>query len=237
MPLNQPQLPPELVAKVVDWLRSGAPYDTPIEVAKTRNQERPLGVQKPVRTPMPKLSGPLASWSTNPVDVLLAAKWQEKGLQPTPEADRRTLLRRVYIDVTGLPPTAGQMDAFLRDRSPDAYEKVVDSLIESPRYGERWGRHWMDIWRYSDWYGRRGLDDQRNSARHIWHWRDWIIESLNADKGYDQMIREMVAGDEIAPTILRCFERQDFSRGIITVSIAISGCRIRLSILASASSV
>ena len=75
----------------------------------------------------------------------------------------------------------------------------MDSLLESPRYGERWGRHWMDVWRYSDWYGRRGLDEQRNSARHIWHWRDWIIESLNADKGYDRMIREMLAGDEIAP--------------------------------------
>jgi len=129
----------------------------------------------------------------------LAATWQQKGLQPSPEADRRTLLRRVYLDVTGLPPTPAEIGAFLRDRSPNAYEKVVDSLLDSPRYGERWGRHWMDIWRYSDWYGRRALDDQRNSARHIWHWRDWIIESLNADKGYDQMIREMIAGDEIAP--------------------------------------
>lgn len=129
----------------------------------------------------------------------MAATWQQKGLQPSPEADRRTLLRRVYLDVTGLPPTPAEIGAFLRDRSPNAYEKVVDSLLDSPRYGERWGRHWMDIWRYSDWYGRRALDDQRNSARHIWHWRDWIIESLNADKGYDQMIREMIAGDEIAP--------------------------------------
>ena len=199
MPFNQPQIPAELVARVVDWLRTGAPYDAPIEVAKTQLKSDHWAFQKPVRAPLPKLSGPLASWSKNPVDILLAAKWQEKGLQPSSAADARTLLRRVYIDVTGLPPTPQQMDAFLQDRSPDAYEKVVDSLLASPRYGERWGRHWMDIWRYSDWYGRRGLDDQRNSARHIWHWRDWIIESLNADKGYDQMIREMIAGDEIAP--------------------------------------
>ncbi len=199
MPFNQPQLPAESIAKVVTWLRDGAHYDAPIEVAKTQVKSDHWAFQKPVRAPLPKLTGPLASWSKNPVDILLAAKWQEKGLQPAPEADRRTLLRRVYIDVTGLPPTPEQVDAFLKDRSPDAYEKVVDSLLESPRYGERWGRHWMDIWRYSDWYGRRGLDDQRNSARHIWHWRDWIIESLNADKGYDQMIREMIAGDEIAP--------------------------------------
>ncbi len=199
MPLNQPQLEAESITKVVAWLREGAHYDAPIEVAKTQAKSDHWAFQKPVKAPLPKLNGPLASWSKNPVDIILAAKWQEKGLQPAPEADRRTLLRRVYIDVTGLPPAPDQIDAFLKDKSPNAYEKVVDALLESPRYGERWGRHWMDIWRYSDWYGRRGLDDQRNSVRHIWHWRDWIIESLNADKGYDQMIREMVAGDEIAP--------------------------------------
>ena len=199
MPFNQPQLPAELVAKVAEWIRSGAPYDAPLEAKVAVKPVDHWAFRKPVRAPLPKLSGLAAAWSQNPVDVLLAAKWQEKGLQPSPEADRRTLLRRVYIDVTGLPPTPTELEAFLRDRSPDAYEKVVDALLASPRYGERWGRHWMDIWRYSDWYGRRALDDQRNSARHIWHWRDWIIESLNADKGYDQMIREMVAGDEIAP--------------------------------------
>lgn len=200
MPFNQPRLPDESIQKVLLWLKGGAGYDASIEVAKTAAPGSDhWAFQKPLPTPLPKLNGPLASWSKNPVDVLLAARWQEKGLQPSPEADRRTLIRRVYIDVTGLPPTPSETDAFLKDRSPDAYEKVVDSLLASPRYGERWGRHWMDIWRYSDWYGRRALDDQRNGARHIWHWRDWIIESLNADKAYDQMIREMVAGDEIAP--------------------------------------
>jgi mono/diheme cytochrome c family protein len=199
MPFNQPQLPAESIAKVVDWLRAGAPYDAKIEVAVGPVKSDHWAFQKPEKAPLPKLTGALASWSKNPVDILLAARWQEKGLQPSPEADRRTLLRRVYIDLTGLPPTPAEIDSFLSDRSPDAYEKVVDSLLESPRYGERWGRHWMDIWRYSDWYGRRDLDDQRNSVRHIWHWRDWIIESLNADKGYDRMIKEMIAGDEIAP--------------------------------------
>jgi mono/diheme cytochrome c family protein len=205
MPFNQPQLTAESIENVVKWLHEGAHYDSPIEArSAARAGSDHWAFQKPVKAPLPKLTGPLASWvnnqgSNNPVDALLAARWEEKGLQPSPEADRRTLLRRVYIDVTGLPPTPEQTDAFLKDRSPNAYEKVVDSLLASPRYGERWGRHWMDIWRYSDWYGRRGLDDQRNSARHIWHWRDWIIESLNADKGYDRMITEMIAGDEIAP--------------------------------------
>ena len=133
------------------------------------------------------------------MDMFLAAKWQEKGLQPSPEADRRTLIRRVYFDLIGLPPTPAQVDAFLSDRDPKAYEKVVDGLLNSPQYGERWGRHWMDIWRYSDWYGNRLSDEVENSVRHIWRWRDWIIDSLNSDKGYDQMIREMIAGDEIAP--------------------------------------
>ncbi len=89
------------------------------------------------------------------------------------------------------------MQAFLADRSPDAYEKVVDRLLASPQYGERWGRHWMDIWRYSDWWGLGA--ELRNSQKHIWHWRDWIVESLNQDKGYDQMLREMLAADELYP--------------------------------------
>jgi mono/diheme cytochrome c family protein len=201
MPFNQAQLPDAMIAKVVDWLRTGAPYDEPIAIAPAA---LPLksdhwAFQKPVRPQLPKLAASLATWSNNPIDVLLAAKWQEKGLQPSPPADRRTLIRRVYVDLIGLPPSPDRVNAFVNDKSPKAYEKIVDELLASPQYGERWGRHWMDVWRYSDWYGRRGLDDQRNSVRHIWHWRDWIIESLNADKGYDQMIREMIAGDEIAP--------------------------------------
>ena len=100
-------------------------------------------------------------------------------------------MRRVYLDLTGLPPTLEQQDAFLSDGAPDAYERLVNQLLDSPAYGERWGRHFMDIWRYSDWWGLGA--EVRNSQKHIWHWRDWIIESLNADKGYDQMVLEMLA--------------------------------------------
>jgi hypothetical protein len=105
------------------------------------------------------------------------------------------LLRRVYLDLIGLPPTRDELHAFLNDSSADAYERVVDRLLASPRYGERWGRHWMDIWRYSDWAGWG--QQVRDSQKHIWRWRDWIIESLNADKGYDQMVLEMLAADEL----------------------------------------
>ena len=91
------------------------------------------------------------------------------------------------------------MHEFLADPSEAAYAQVVDRLLESPQYGERWARHWMDVWRYSDWYGRRAVPDVLNSYAQIWRWRDWIVRSLNEDKGYDQMVREMLAADEIAP--------------------------------------
>ena len=99
-----------------------------------------------------------------------------------PPADKATLLRRVYLDLTGLPPTRDELHAFLADDSPDAYEKVVDRLLACPRYGERWGRHWMDVWRYSDWYGRRAVPDVLNSYGQVWRWRDWIVRSLNDDR-------------------------------------------------------
>jgi len=151
---------------------------------------------QPIRRPQPPLK------TANPIDAFIDAKLAEKKLEPLPAADDLTLLRRVYIDLTGLPPTREQLKAFQKSalRNPNsAFEKVVDQLLASPQYGERWGRHWMDVWRYSDWYGRRSVNDVRNSYPHIWRWRDWIINSLNADKGYDRMIMEMLAADEIAP--------------------------------------
>lgn len=132
----------------------------------------------------------------NPIDGFIAAKHAEIGLQPAPSAAPERLLRRVHLDLTGLPPTREELRAFREN--PD-YERVVEQLLNSPAYGERWGRHWMDIWRYSDWFGRRKINDIRNSHIGIWRWRDWIIESLNEDLGYDQMLRLMLAADEIAP--------------------------------------
>src|SRR4051812_21364879 len=134
----------------------------------------------------------------NPIDAFVAAEHERRGLVPRPEAPKQVLLRRVYLDLVGLPPTREELHAFLADTSPDAYEKVVDRLLASPQYGERWGRHWMDVWRYSDWAGYQA--EVRESQPFVWRWRDWIVESLNGDKPYDQMVREMLAGDEIAPT-------------------------------------
>src|SRR5262249_46391659 len=146
----------------------------------------------PVRPPLPATRN--ADWVRNPVDAFLAAEHDKRGLKPQPPADKRLLLRRVYLDLIGLPPTLAEQEASLADTSPGAYERVVSRLLASPQYGERWGRHWMDVWRYSDWWGLGA--EVRNSQKHIWHWRDWIIESLNADTGYDQMLREMLAADE-----------------------------------------
>ena len=100
----------------------------------------------------------------------------------------------------GLPPTPEQVDEVLSDSSPDATARLVDRLLASPQYGERWGRHWMDVWRYSDWAGWIGGGQIRDSQPHIWRWRDWIVESLNSDMPYDRMITEMLAADELFPT-------------------------------------
>src|SRR5205814_7932189 len=146
---------------------------------------------RPVQRPaVPQVKN--AGWVRNPIDAFLATEHERRGLTPRPEAPRHVLLRRVYLDLVGMPPTREELHAFLADTSPDAYEKVVDRLLASPQYGERWGRHWMDVWRYSDWAGYQA--EVRESQPFVWRWRDWIVESLNRDKPYDQMVREMLAG-------------------------------------------
>ena len=136
-------------------------------------------------------------WIRNPIDAFIRKSQLDEGLTPRPEADRRTLLRRVTLDLTGMPPTVQEIEAFLADTSDSAYEKVVDRLLGSKAHAERWARHWMDVWRYSDW---AGFGNQlRVSQKHIWQWRDWIVESLEADTGYDQMLRLMLAADETDP--------------------------------------
>jgi Protein of unknown function (DUF1553)/Protein of unknown function (DUF1549)/Planctomycete cytochrome C len=190
-PANEgPALSAKEIAILKNWIDQGA--KAPDEPTP-EDPRRHWAFRAPVRPPLPK------SDPRNPIDAFLAAEYGKHGLQPAPAAARETLLRRVALDLTGLPPTREELHAFLADTSDTAYEKVVDRLLASPQYGERWGRHWMDVWRYSDWYGRRAVPDVWNSAPQIWRWRDWIVKSLNADKGYDRMVQEMLAGDEIAP--------------------------------------
>ncbi|MEQ9071841.1 MAG: DUF1549 domain-containing protein, partial [Gimesia chilikensis] len=153
---------------------------------------------KPVHRPEVPVVADL-NWSRNPIDQFIAAGHEQKGLKRAAEASPEVLLRRVYLDLIGLNPTPEEIRAFLEDAKTNdkAYEAVVDRLLNHPAYGERWGRHWMDVWRYSDWAGYK--DALRVSQRHIWHWRDWIIESLNSDKSYEQILTEMLAADELKP--------------------------------------
>lgn len=195
MPPEGHALSTEQISKVAEWIEQGA--DFPKGDQPEADPRQHWAFQKPIRHDPPRdVSGQQV---TSPIDAFIAHEQFKHDVHPQPPASKHVLLRRVSIDLVGLPPTRDELQAFLNDDSPDAYDKVVDRLLRSPEYGERWGRHWMDVWRYSDWYGRRHVPDVWNSAPQIWRWRDWIVNSLNSDKGYDQMVAEMLAGDEIVP--------------------------------------
>ena len=132
----------------------------------------------------------------NPIDAFIRAKLTAKGLKPSKRADRRPLLRRVTFDLTGLPPTPEEVDAFLSDKSPNAYEKIVDRLLASPHYGERWGRHWLDVVHYGDTHGY----DKDKRRDHAWPYRDYVIRAFNTDKPFSRFLKEQVAGDALYPT-------------------------------------
>lgn len=201
MPPEGEPLKPEQIAALRQWIAQKA--EAPADEQPERDPRDHWAFKVPVRTPVPRLDASRpesARWQRNPIDAFIAAEHRKHSLVPQAEADKRVWLRRVSFDLIGLPPTPVELDAFLSDQSLEAHDKVVTRLLDSPQYGERWGRHWMDIWRYSDWWGLGA--EVRNSQKHIWHWRDWIIESLNSDKGYDQMLREMLAADELYPNDL-----------------------------------
>ncbi|HWQ36817.1 MAG TPA: DUF1553 domain-containing protein [Blastocatellia bacterium] len=142
----------------------------------------------PRRVAPPAVSNP--AWVRNPIDSFILARLEKEGLKPSPEADKTTLIRRVTLDLTGLPPTPAEVDAFLADKSPEAYEKVVDRLLASPHYGERMAMQWLDLARYADTHGYH-IDSHRD----MWPWRDWLIRSFNANKPFDQFTIEQLAGD------------------------------------------
>jgi hypothetical protein len=195
MPPSGEPLEPGQIALLKAWVDNGAPApdeESPSSIVSDHWAFRP-----PSRSALPAAQD--QAGARNPVDAFLAVTHEEKGLIPNPPIAPSLLLRRLYLDLVGYPPTRADARAFLADPSDQAYEKVVDRLLASPQYGERWGRHWMDVWRYSDPDGRKSKKDIWWSNDNIWRWRDWIIRSLNADKGYDRMLTEMLAGDEVAP--------------------------------------
>src|SRR5262245_50386592 len=143
-----------------------------------------------VRPPVPDVRGA----ARTDVDRFILAALEAKGLALNPEADRRTLIRRVSFDLTGLPPTPAEIDAFLADKSPDAYERMLDRYLASPRYGERWGKFWLDSAGYADSNGYFDADSNRPFA---WRYRDYVVRAFNADKPYDRFVKEQMAGDEM----------------------------------------
>ena len=197
MPPKNKKLSSDQIAALEKWVKLGAPMpDSGAKVAvrgKITEQDRQWWAFVPVRKPVvPAVSGQRSAVS-NPIDAFILQRLQAERLSPSPAADRVTLARRVHFDLTGLPPTPFELDQFLADKSPDAYEKLVDKLLASPRYGEKWARSWLDLVRYAESDGYKA-DDYR---QHAWRYRDYVVKSLNADKPYSQFITEQLAGDEL----------------------------------------
>ena len=175
------------IATLRSWIQSGLVWPDQATAAKKRGADH-WSFQPPRAVPPPDVKAP--EWVRNPIDRFVLARLEKEGIQPSREAARDTLLRRVSLDLTGLPPTPAELLAFRSDPSPDAYEKVVDRLLASPYYGERWGRQWLDAARYADSDGYT-LDEPRP----IWKYRDWVVQALNRDQPFDQFVIEQIAGD------------------------------------------
>jgi len=190
MPPDAP-LTPQQIEHLAAWVKEGAPW--PAAASKfTAARHWSLEPVKQIDPP----SVQDANWPQTSVDLFILAKLEAAGLRPSPPADRRALLRRVTYDLTGLPPTAAEGAAFESDASPDALTKVIERLLASPRYGEHWGRHWLDVVRYADTAG----ENTDHPLPHAWRYRNWVIGALNADQPYDEFIRQQVAGDLLAAT-------------------------------------
>jgi len=191
MPAEGEPLAESEIAALRTWIAAGAAAP---EGEQPQKDPRDHWAYRPPVRPAVPVSSPMVS---NPIDAFLSAVRESKGLTTSPPVSKDLWLRRVALDLVGLPPTRTELVAFRFDQSDDGFETAVDRLLASPAHGERWARHWMDIWRYCDGYGRP--PELLFSHYHIWRWRDWIVESLNAGTGYDQMVIAMLAGDEIAP--------------------------------------
>jgi hypothetical protein len=194
------KLPRTQIEILSRWVKMGAPWSSrassfarhgppPVD-----DQARAFWSFRPVVRPQPP-AVERPGWVKTPIDAFVLARLESSGLRPAPPTGKTSLLRRVTYDLTGLPPTPAEVDAFLGDDSPDAYEKVVDRFLASPHYGERWGRHWLDLVRYAETNGYE-FDAAKPS---VWRYREYVIKSLNDDKPYDHFVREQLAGDELEP--------------------------------------
>jgi cytochrome c553 len=207
---DAPKMPPkqkltdERIADLTRWVQMGAPWpgdtgEAPVAARKPgfeiTDADRRHWAFLPVKSPaVPQVKD--RRWADNPIDAFILAKLEAKGLAPNRQATKRELIRRAYFDLIGLPPTPEDVNAFENDQAPDAYARLIDELLDSPQYGERWGRHWLDLVRYAE----TNSYERDNPKPHVWRYRDYVIQSFNDDKPYDRFIREQLAGDEMGGT-------------------------------------
>jgi mono/diheme cytochrome c family protein len=193
MPKNAAPLKPAEIEAIRQWVAAGATWPKALTLKDKQFDGSAWWSLQPLRTvQVPRVNSP---WAFTPIDAFILQKLQEQRLSPSPQADRRTLIRRVTFDLHGLPPAPEDVAAFLADTAPDAYEKLVDRLLSSPRYGERWGRHWLDVVHFGESHGY----DKDKPRPNAWPYRDYVIRALNADTPYARFIREQLAGDVLYP--------------------------------------
>ncbi|MCG8585416.1 MAG: DUF1549 domain-containing protein, partial [Pirellulales bacterium] len=204
MPAEAAKLKDNEIRAIIDWIDLGAPYDKPlidkgeVHTPWTERKIAPEARDYWAFRSLAKVKPPAienAKAAKNPIDQFVLQKLEAKGLTYNPQADRRHLIRRAYFDLTGLPPKPAEVEAFIKDNSPGAYSKVIDRLLASEQYGERWARHWLDLARFGESDGF----EQDYDRKHAYHYRDFLIKALNQDMPYDQFVRWQIAGDEIAP--------------------------------------
>ena len=201
MPAKADKLTAASIKKIADWINLGAPYDKPLteksiagKGMQVTENDRKFWSFVPLNKPLvPRVKN--TDWSANEIDHFILRKLENKKLQPNGSAAKRVLIRRLYFDLIGLPPTPQQVESFINDSAPDAYSKMVDQLLASGHYGERWGRHWLDVARFAESHGF----EQDYNRKFAFHYRDFVIQALNADMPYDQFVKWQIAGDEIAP--------------------------------------
>lgn len=207
MPRKAKPLPPSQIELLRTWIDQGASW--PESAAPAGRPEQHWAYVKPIRPPLPKVSR--SARVRNPVDAFVFARLEKEGMEPSPEAPRETLIRRLTLDLTGLPPTIAEIDAFLADSDADAYEKLVDRLLASPHYGERWARPWLDLARYADTNGFN-FDTRRT----MWRYRDWVIDALNRDMPFSEFTIEQIAGDLLPNATLDQRVATGFHRNTMT---------------------
>ena len=209
MPRNAPPLARDEVDAIRRWVASGAHWPDGLTLRDRRLDRGPWWSLLPLKKPaIPATKTP--GWAGNPIDSFILTALEAKGLSPSPEADRRTLIRRVTFDLTGLPPTPDEVEDFVADLAADAYERLVDRVLASPAHGERWARHWLDLAHYGDTHGY----DKDKRRDYAWPYRDYVIDAFNRGTPYGRFVQEQLAGDVILP---------DDPRGIIATGFIVAG--------------